>query len=108
VTIRAENDAETFLWLKRQDNVKESQRVAYSASIAGRNRFRTAAAVGVAGAFGMFITGLFLHELDQPRSSVHRRDDLPRPAERSTSVPRFSFVSSAPASDVGASVQVNF
>jgi hypothetical protein len=57
----------------------------------------------------MFITGLFLHELDQPRSpALHRRDDLPRPAERSASVPRFSFVSAAPASDVGASVQVNF
>ena len=57
----------------------------------------------------LFITGLFLHELDQPRSpALHRRDDLPRPAERSGSVPRFSFVSAAPASDVGASVQVNF
>jgi tetratricopeptide (TPR) repeat protein len=107
--IRAENDAEDFLWAKRQGTVSNPQLVAYNASIAGRNRFRTAAAVGVAGAFGMFITGLFLHELDQPRSpALHRRDDLPRPAERSASVPRFSFVSAAPASDVGASVQVNF
>ena len=107
--IRAENDAEAFLAQQRVRNVKEPQLVAYNASIAGRNRFRTAAAVGVAGAFGMFITGLFLHELDQPRSpALHRRDDLPRPAERVASVPRFSFVSAAPASDVGASVQVNF
>jgi hypothetical protein len=107
--IQAENDAEAFLAKQRVRNVKEAQLVAYNASIAGRNRFRTAAAVGVAGAFGMFITGLFLHELDQPRSpALHRRDDLPRPAERSASVPRFSFVSAAPASDVGASVQVNF
>ena len=107
--IRAENDAEAFLAQQRVRNVNGPQLVAYNASIAGRNRFRTAAAVGVAGAFGMFITGLFLHELDQPRSpALHRRDDLPRPAERSGSVPRFSFVSAAPASDVGASVQVNF
>lgn len=107
--IREENDAEEFLWLKRQRNVKDAERVAYNASIVGRNRFRTAAAVGVAGAFGMFITGLFLHELDQPRSpAIHRRDDLPRPVERSASVPRFSFASAAPGSDVGASVQVNF
>ncbi len=107
--IREENDAEDFLRAKRQGNVSVAQLVAYDASIAGRNRFRTAAAIGVTGAFGMFITGLFLHELDLPRSpALHRRDDLPRSAERSTSAPRLSFVSAAPASDVGASLQVNF
>jgi hypothetical protein len=72
-------------------------------------RYRTAAGVGVASAFGMFSTGLFLHELDRPTSPATRRgDELPRSAEKPRTMPRFAFVSAAPATDVGASLQVNF
>jgi tetratricopeptide (TPR) repeat protein len=107
--IRSENRAEDFLQRQRRENVSFDELVAYNASLVERNRFRTAAGVSVAGAFGMFITGLFLHELDHPTSPARRRsDELPRSAEKTRLPPRFAFVSAAPATDVGASLQVNF
>jgi hypothetical protein len=107
--VRSENRAEDFLQQWRHKNVHPDRLVAYNASLVERNRYRTAAGVSVAGAFGMFITGLFLHELDQPTSpATRRRDELLRSAEKAPTTPRFAFVSAAPASDVGASLQVNF
>jgi tetratricopeptide (TPR) repeat protein len=107
--VRSENRAEDFLQERRFGNVDSDQLVAYNASLVERNRYRTAAGVSVAGAFGMFITGLFLHELDQPRSpGTRRRDESPRAAANARTTPRFAFVSASPATDVGASVQVNF
>ena len=107
--VRSENRAEDFLQERSFKNVDSDQLVAYNASLVERNRYRTAAGVSVAGAFGMFITGLFLHELDQPRSpATRRRDDSLRAAANARTTPRFAFVSASPATDVGASVQVNF
>jgi hypothetical protein len=107
--VRSENRAEDFLRERRHTNVHPDRLVAYNASLVERNRFRTAAGVSVAGAFGMFITGLFLHELDQPTSpATRRRDELLRSSEKARTTPRFAFVSAAPASDVGASLQLNF
>ena len=107
--VRSENRAEDFLQERRFRNVDSGKLVAYNASLAERNRYRTAAGVSVAGAFGMFITGLFLHELDQPRSpATRRRDESPRSTANARTSPRFAFVSASPATDVGASVQVNF
>jgi hypothetical protein len=107
--VRSENRAEDFLQEYRRKNVDPGKLVAYNASLVERNRYRSAAGVSVAGAFGMFITGLFLHELDQPRSPATRRhDELLRSSASTRNTPRFTFVSAAPATDVGASVQVNF
>jgi hypothetical protein len=107
--VRSENRAEDFLQESGYKNVKLGQLVAYNASLVERNRYRTAAGVSVAGAFGMFITGLFLHELDQPRSPAMRRRDEPLRSSKGTrTIPRFALISAAPATDVGASVQVNF
>lgn len=107
--VRSENRAEAFLQERRDGNVELGKLVAYNASLVERNRYRTAAGVSVAGAFGMFITGLFLHELDQPRSPAMRRRDEPlRSSKETRTPPRFALVSAAPATDVGASVQVNF
>ena len=109
LAVRSENRAEDFLQERSHKNVDSGELVAYRASLVERNRYRTAAGVGVASAFGMFITGLFLHELDQPRSPATRRPDEPRPAAaKAPTTPRVAFVSAAPASDVGASLQVNF
>jgi hypothetical protein len=107
--VRSENRAEDFLQEYRHQNVDSGKLVAYNASLVERNRFRSAAGVSVAGAFGMFITGLFLHELDQPRSPATRRhDELVRSSQSTRTRSRIAFVSAAPATDVGASVQVNF
>jgi tetratricopeptide (TPR) repeat protein len=107
--VRSQNRAEDFLQVRSYENVFSGDLVAYNAWLVERNRYRTAAGVSVAGAFGMFITGLFLHELDQPRSpGTRRRDELPRSSENTRTTPRFAFVSAAPATNVGASVQLNF
>jgi hypothetical protein len=65
--VRSQNDAEDFLQKQRRRNVISAELVAYNASLVERDRFRTAAAVSVTAAAGLFITGLFLHELDQPK-----------------------------------------
>lgn len=106
LAVRSENKAEQFLGDRRQHGVSAAQLVAYEASLVERNRYRTAAVVGVAGSFGMFITGLFLHELDRPSAlgtATRRQGHLPHSA-----LSRFRFAPVAATSDVGASLQVSF
>jgi tetratricopeptide (TPR) repeat protein len=106
LAVRSENKAEQFLGDRRQHTVSSAQLVAYEASLVERNRYRTAAVIGVAGSFGMFITGLFLHELDRPSAlSAPRRGSAPR-SQSAFSRARFAPVVSS--SDVGASLQVSF
>ena len=110
--VRSENHAEDFLRITQtlHRNAEPAQLTAYHASLVERDRYRTAAGVAVAGSLGMFITGIFLHELDQPSSpSVRQRDEpLRRTAAQARTTPRFAFVSGPAAADVGASVRVNF
>lgn len=104
---RSENRAEDFLI--RRDRGPKAQEVAalvaYNAALVERNRYRTAATISVAGAAGMFITGLFLHEMDRPSIPAGPAPDrAPRPSALS----KLSFSPVASAADVGASLQVNF
>ncbi|HKY40008.1 MAG TPA: PEGA domain-containing protein [Polyangiaceae bacterium] len=106
--IRSENRAEDFLWRRKWRKVQTAELVAYEASVSERNRYRTAAAVSIAGSLGLFITGLFLHELDHPNFASPRPRELPaRSPERTGSHP-VQFSPTADAADVGASFQVNF
>jgi tetratricopeptide (TPR) repeat protein len=106
LAIRSENKAEQFLGDRRQHSVSAAQLVAYDASLVERNRYRTAAVISVAGSVGMFITGLFLHELDRPSAlGAASRSSAPRPQ---TALSRFRFAPVAAASDVGASLQMSF
>jgi tetratricopeptide (TPR) repeat protein len=106
--VRSENRAEDFLRRRGSEEVGSAELVSYEASVVERNRYRTAASVCIAGSLGMFITGLFLHELDHPNfASPKQRDAVPAPGERvSSQTVRFTPVASA--ADVGASLQVNF
>jgi tetratricopeptide (TPR) repeat protein len=110
LAIRSENRAENFLRLTStlHKNAQPAQLTAYNASLVERDRFRTAAGVAVAGSLGMFITAVFLHELDQPRSPAASQPDERRRHAEAALAPRLSFVSGAPAADVGATVRVNF
>lgn len=104
--IRSENKAEQFLGDRRQHSVSSAQLVAYEASLVERNRYRTAAVIGVASSLGMFITGLFLHELDRPSAlSASGRGPAPRPP---ATLSRFRFAPVASTGDLGASLQVSF
>jgi len=62
--------------------------------------------VSVAGSVGMFITGLFLHELDRPTVSAAPPREPAR--KESAALPRFQLTSQASNADWGASLQVNF
>jgi hypothetical protein len=67
LAIRAENRTEDFLARRARQNVTTEELASYEGAIANRNRYRTAATVSVASSVGLFITALFLHELDEPR-----------------------------------------
>jgi len=106
--VRAEGGAEAFLGLQKRERVTvSSQLTAYNAKIVERTRFRTAAAIGIAGSLGFFITGLFLHELDQPSlaGAARRRpsNDTGARLER-----RLDFSFATATGDPGASLQLHF
>ncbi|HET9953235.1 MAG TPA: PEGA domain-containing protein [Polyangiaceae bacterium] len=101
--IRSENNAETFLSARSQHNVTTASLAAYQASVNERDRFRFASALSLASAAGLFITGLFLHELDRPRAPERRM--APRAEAR---LPSFGFVPVAPTGVAGATLHVSF
>lgn len=104
--VRSENRAENFLALQNQHRiVGPSQLVAYNAQIVSRTRYRTAAAIGIASSLGFFITGLFLHELDQPSLAGATR---PRTVADAKLEPRVDFSPVIATGDLGASLQLHF
>ncbi len=80
LTIRAEGQAEEFLGRRKLGNVRADDLLRYDSSIIDRDRYRIATSVSLASAAGFFITGLFLHELDQPNPQLLYRT-APHPAE---------------------------
>ena len=93
--IRAEGDAEQFLGKIKTNNVSPAELTSYKNAINERDRFRIATGASLAASAGFFITGLFLHELDQPDPQL-----LYRMAPRSGAEPP------APAPKPSASVRV--
>ena len=79
--IHAENRAEDFLGKQSRGNVTKAQLSAYEDAIEDRNRLRAATVATLASAAGLFITGWFLHELDQPSPQQSSRVAA-RPSER--------------------------
>jgi tetratricopeptide (TPR) repeat protein len=106
--VRSENRAETFLARLGNRQVGSAELVSYDASVAERNRYRTAAAISIAGSLGLFVTGLFLHELDHPNFTSPLQPDVPPPRPDRPSARAIRFVPVASTGDVGASLQVNF
>ncbi len=95
LTIRAENRAEQFLGESARHNVTSAELIGYKNALIDRDRYRLGTTVALAGSAGFFITGLFLHVLDQPDPQL-----LYRPGPRARSSPE----SAAPAKH--ASIQV--
>jgi PEGA domain len=98
LTIRAEGGAEDFLRNATingvpakgaHGNVSSADLLRYDSSLIDRDRYRLGTTVCLAGAAGFFITGLFLHELDQPdsrllyRAASHPGADAAPPAAES-------------------------
>jgi len=84
--IRAEGRAEDFLGDVQAKNVTAADLTSYNTSIDERDRFRLVTGVSLAASAGFFITGLFLHELDQPDPQLLYRT-APRPGAEPSSPP---------------------
>jgi PEGA domain len=108
LAVRSQNSAEDFLQRKQNHGLTIAELVSYNASIAGRNRYRTAAAVDVAASLGFLITGLFLHELDRPSLAAPPRRTPRREPEAALAAPRVAFSPLTVTGDLGASLQVSF
>ena len=85
LTIRAEGQAETFLGRREQGNVKAGDLIRYNSTITDRDRYRIGTTVCLAASAGFFITGLFLHVLDEPNAQLLYRAG---PRSGSEPVPR--------------------
>ena len=66
MALHAQGNAQDFLDKKGQGNVTSGELSEYNSDIAARDRYRIVAAVGVGASALFFLTGLLLHELDQP------------------------------------------
>lgn len=105
---RSQNKAENFLRLRNYDHHGSTPGlIAYNAAIVERDRYRTGAVIGFAGAAGLFITGLFLHELDSPSLPAPARQKLNRPDALRTP-PRFAFSPVTATGNLGAAIELHF
>ena len=68
LAIGAEGNAEDFLREAGSGNVTTEDLTSYNTAINDRDRYRVATGASLAASAGFCITGLFLHELDQPDS----------------------------------------
>lgn len=112
LTVRSENRAEAFLGRREHGNVNSAQLVSYQASVSDRNRYRGGTALTLASSAGLFITGLFLHELDQPSLQSSRpavrasgRSLVPSSPHVSSA---FSIVPGVSTQQVSAALQLDF
>jgi hypothetical protein len=70
LSIRAENQAEKLLSQRAQGRATPADLDDYEDAVAERDNFRLATIITLASAGGLFVTGLFLHELDRPDPRV--------------------------------------
>jgi hypothetical protein len=68
LALQSEDEAQSFLERRDTRNVSSAELVRYQADVARRDRYRVMAGVSFAAGLGLLVTGLFLHELDQPRA----------------------------------------
>src|SRR6185436_18453260 len=66
LALHAQGNAQDFLDKRAQGNVTSSELSEYNSDVSSRDRYRVAAAIGLVTSAAFFLTGLLLHELDQP------------------------------------------
>jgi hypothetical protein len=99
LAVQSQQSAQDFLEIAEQRNVSEAEHVRYEADVTQRNRYRWLAGASFGASLGMLITGLFLHELDEPGP-----EDLYGPSSPSPGTERRS---ASPAFDLSAVVSPN-
>lgn len=109
LAVRSQNRAEDYLATASRGNVGRAQLTSYNALITDRDRYRVAATVSIASAVGLFVTGLFLHELDHPDLPTAASPDLPSTTPvRSSSASRWTFTPEVAGSELGGSLHLSF
>jgi PEGA domain-containing protein len=73
LAVQSEDAAQGFLAKQEAGNVSSSELVRYQADVARRDRYRLMAGIGLTAGLGLLVTGLFMHELDQPRADELNR-----------------------------------
>ena len=106
LAVRSENSAENFLGERANHSVTSAQLASYQASVNERDRLRFGSAIGFASAAGLFVTGLFLHELDRPAAPERKANNGSRSdtARQST----FGLTPLGPNGVAGATLNFNF
>jgi hypothetical protein len=66
LAIQSEDSAQAFIEKQSTENASPGELVRYSSDVQRRNRYRTLSGAAFAASLGMLVTGLFLHELDEP------------------------------------------
>jgi tetratricopeptide (TPR) repeat protein len=67
LALHAESAAQDFLDKQAHQNVSSDELSSYHSHLTDRGRYRAGAMIGMGAGAGLFLTGLFLYELDQPR-----------------------------------------
>jgi PEGA domain len=73
MAVQSEDAAQDFLARRGRENVSTADRVRYQADVQRRDRYRVMAGANLAASLGLLVTGLFMHELDQPRAEELNR-----------------------------------
>jgi len=73
LAVQSEDAAQGFLEEQQARNVSSAELVRYQADVARRDRYRLMAGVSLTAGLGLLVTGLFMHELDQPRADELNR-----------------------------------
>ena len=73
LAVQSEDAAQDFIARRERENVSVAELVRYRADVARRDRYRLMAGASFAASLGLLVTGLFLHELDEPRAEELNR-----------------------------------
>ena len=73
LAVNAENRAQDFLTKQAQGNVSGADLASYESNVTDRTRYRAATGISLASSAGLFITALFLYELDRPSAEQTSR-----------------------------------
>jgi PEGA domain len=73
MAVQSDDVAQDFLDKRGRENVSVAELVRYRADVQRRDRYRVMAGVSFGASIALLVTGLFLHELDQPRAEELNR-----------------------------------
>lgn len=109
LALRSQQSAQDFLAIAEQRNVSEAEHVRYDADVAQRNRYRWLAGASFGASLGMLITGLFLHELDEPGpEDLYGPSSPPPSTERRSAWPGFDLSAVVSPNLWGATLRAEF